>query len=838
MGTECHLLSNHRLQLIVIAVAISFLSAIAGVKAAAVIEGTVVDADGEPLVGVSVITNLSGIGVMTDTDGRFELARARGVTRVTFSSVGYQSTQFRAGEIPQPVVLKAMYYRGEDILVTADRAEGGITPIAFDNLSRDEIARDYTVGEFPLLLASTPNLYSYSDAGSALGYSYIRIRGFDDKRIVTYINGVPLNDPEDQATYFVDLPDFAANVSDIQVQRGVGNSLYGDASFGGSINIATNSFGRERKTTLTTGYGEYFSGGESVSDVYKQSVEYSSGLIDGRWLFSGRFSRQRTGGYRHDSWYEGWAYYFSVARLDPRMATEVHIYGGPMRMHLSYWGSSRDVIEADRRANPLTYDNETDNFNQPHYQIHNTYRFSDKATLSNSVYYIRGKGYYEQYKDDRDYFEYNIDPALLNIDPSTGEPYERGDIVRQQWVQKNQTGWNPRLDVSHDRGMHSVGGSFYYFKSDHWGQVVWAQNVSGELDPRHRYYQYFGTKYVGSVYGQEYYNLTEKLSAQLTAQVRYQKYDFDQAAMGAFLGLDYNLDWLFFSPRLGLNYRASERLSLFGNLAVSSRTPTDAAIYDANDPFILPSLEIESVLLDGSDTVGYVFGDPTAASERVYNLELGWQYRTDYYLFGMNVFWMDFRDEIIPYGGINENTGLLVTTNADRSVHAGIELTGMYKPLSRLTLSGNFAYNYNRIKDYTATVDIVDVDFADQTIPLFPEYLSNLVADYDFDRLRLTYRLRLVGKQYMELLNIEDLAIDPYTVSSLSASYRMINLAGIGDFTVQARIDNLFDRKYETSGYGGDFAYDDGTAVVLDGWAEYYVAAERSFYGQVMLELF
>ncbi|UCD64759.1 MAG: TonB-dependent receptor [Candidatus Zixiibacteriota bacterium] len=853
--TQCVIHSNRKrcavrdISLILTLAAALLLAATASVGATS-IKGRVVDADGQPLVGVSVVTNLTGYGVMSDEDGRFELVRRDDITRLTFSSVGYESRQFRVDDVPETIALRTIYYRGADILVTADRAEGGITPIAFDDFSADEISRDYTVGEFPLLLSSTPNLYSYSDAGSALGYSYTRIRGFDDKRIVTYINGVPLNDPEDQATYFVDLPDFAANVSDIQVQRGVGNSLYGDASFGGSINICTRTLNRERKTVLTSGYGEYTSNGSRVSDIYKQSVEYSSGLIDGRWLFTGRFSRQKTGGYRYNSWYEGWSYYFSLARLDPRMTTEFHIYGGPMRMHLAYYGVTRDAIEADRRANPLAYNNETDNFNQPHYQLHNVYRVNDRTTLYNTLYYIRGKGYYEQFKDDRDYFEYNISPTLTNIDPSTAEPYESGDVVRQQWVEKNQTGWNPRVDIAHEKGQHSLGGSFYYFDSDHWGQVVWAEHIDGPLDPRHRYYQYYGKKYVASVYGQEYYHLTDRLSAQLTAQLRYQKYDFDQERMGAFMGHQYNVNWLFFSPRIGFNYHPGDRMSLYANFAVSSRTPTDAAIYDANDPYILPSLEIESVIRDGGgDVTEYVFGDPTAESEHVYNIELGGQYRTPRYSAGVNLFWMDFRDEIIPYGGLSENINQLITTNADRTVHTGIELTGSYKPVDQLTLSGNLAYNYNRVRDYVGEIDVylpdwsayrLDVDYKDKTIPGFPDILGNLVADYAADSWRVTGRLRVVGQQYMELFNIDSLAIDPHVVSSISASYRVQDFLGTGDLTFQGRVDNLFNHKYETSGYGWAYGLADGVGepVTLIHEAEYFVAAERSYYGQVVLELF
>ena len=396
------------------------------------INGKVTDERGQPLIGVSVVTDQPGMATITGENGEYALPFNEDAIRVTFSHVGFQPQQLELEHLPDVVIMRPMYVRGKDIVVTADRAQTGVSSIAFDNFSSDEISRDYTVGEFPLLLETSPNLFSYSDAGSALGYSYMKIRGFDDKRIVTYINGVPLNDPEDHATYFVDIPDFAANVEDVQVQRGVGNSLYGDASFGGSVNIVTNIFTRPRQTTLTAGYGEYTSGGKSVSDLYKQSVEYSTGLIDGRWTFSGRFSKQKSGGFRYNSWYEGWSYYFAIGRLDPNMSTELYVYGGPMRMHLAYYGAGRSDIEQDRRANPYnTYSNQTDNFNQPHYHLHNTYRFNDHTTLSNTFYYIRGKGYYEQFKDDRDYTEYDL--TALSDSSS-------GDLVRQKWVFKNQVG--------------------------------------------------------------------------------------------------------------------------------------------------------------------------------------------------------------------------------------------------------------------------------------------------------------------------------------------------------------------------------------------------------------
>ncbi len=509
-------------------------------------QGQVLDQDGRPVEGVNVLTDLSLINTVTDKEGHFDLMTAdQQPSHLTFSHISYQPVMMNVKEATVKnivISLRPAVYPGQNIKVTAERAVTGLTPIAFSDVTRDQIKRDYSISEFPLLLETTPNLYAYADAGGGLGYSYMKIRGFDDKRISVYINGVPLNDPEDQATYFVDIPDFAADVTDIQVQRGIGNSLYGDASFGGSVNIASGGLERPRRITMTSGWGGFYDGNDFISDMRKQSVEFVSGLLDGRWSLTGRYSKQYSGGYRENSWYDGWAYYFSLARLDPKMTTTFNIYGGPMKMHLAYYGVDRATLALDRRSNPLWYPNETDNFDQPHYELHNTYQLNDRLTLRNTLYYIRGKGYYEQYKSGQSYYEYNI--------PSSAADRITGDLVTQKWVAKNQYGWNPRLDWDYKRGTTSVGGSFYYFNSDHWGQVVWAEGLNNTIDPEHRYYTYFGKKYFSSLYFHEYYYPTDRIRLMGNIQLKNLHYDFDQTRMGALYGYKYKLNWLFLSPRV------------------------------------------------------------------------------------------------------------------------------------------------------------------------------------------------------------------------------------------------------------------------------------------------
>ena len=454
------------------------------------------------------------------------------------------------------------------------------------------------------------------------------------------------------------------------------------------------------------------------------------------------------------------------------MTTQLYVYGGPMRMHLAYWGVSKDAIATRPSGQPAQLRQRDRQFQSASLSTAQHLPPERPRTLTNTFYYIRGKGYYEQLEtlsSNADFVEYGIDTAFAALDTA--------NLVRQQWVYKNQWGWNPRLDIEHTRGSHSLGGSFYYFDSDHWGQVVWAEGITDpNYDPRQRYYQYYGKKWVGSLFAQEYYKLTDRLAAQLTAQVRYQRYSFNQDRMGPYKGYAYNVDWLFFSPRLGLNYRATDNLSFFANAAISSRTPTDASMYDANDPYVMPSLRSR---VSAPTRLNSCSAIRPPSPNGCMILNSGSSYRAERANLGITLFWMEFRNEIIPYGGVNRD-GIAITVNADRSVHAGIETSAAVEPADKLKLSGNLSFNYNRIKDYPADVDGFNVNFADKTVTGFPDYLGSLLADYEYHGARVTWRNQFVGKQYMDLWNIDSLAINPYYTSSLSLSYGLDNFMNVG----------------------------------------------------------
>ncbi len=790
------------------------------------LNGTVRDSRGTTLVAASVVTNIAGVGAITDVNGSFHLqGESQRPTGVTVSYLGYKPLALTlkpdnfAGNLT--VTLKDALITTEGITVSANRGRFGETPVAFSDITSDVIQRDYTTGDLPAQLSGTPNLYTYSDGGSMLGYSHIAIRGFDEKRISVYLNGIPLNDPEDHTTYFIDLPDFASDVRDIQVQRGVGESMYADGTFGGSVNVTTYALDQPRRFNFTTGIGEYQDGSNWIGQTTRQTLQFSSGLVEGRYNIKARYSRQSTGGYIENSWHNGSSYFISASRIAPKSTTTFNTYGGPMQTHAAWDGIDLDTYRKNRRANFLTYRNETDNFTQPHYELHNTYLLSDKATLNTTGYYIRGKGYFEQFKKNRSPQTFNIPDSLL-FDPAN----DMVDVITQQWVKKNQLGINTRLKLSHKLGSHSFGVAGYYFDSNHWGQVNAAFNIKRNLTPGELYYQYFGKKLNFSAFADERYRPTENLNIQLSLQLRHVRYRFNQNLIGAFTAgpqNSFDLNWTFLAPRMGLNYTLTKHHSVFTSFSISSNTPRDQDIYDANDPNAITNFDVKS--------------------ERVYDYEFGYRFQAKLFSAEMNLFYLNFDNEVIFWGV--DDDGSRLTDNAKSSYHSGAELSASATPISgansKLHLSANFSYNKNRYREYSPNIAVFDstlkttVDYTGKVIPGFPEVIGNFVADYSVKNIRLTYRFKGIGKQFVESQNIDSLSIKGFGVSTLSGSIKLSDKGPFGALKITATLDNMFDKEYIQSGYGGN--YRNSATGPTVGWGSYFASAGRSYFLQLSVDI-
>ena len=418
---------------------------------AATLTGTVRDAQtGDAVVGANVYLDDTGLGAVADADGAFRIAGVSpGTYTVTASHVGYtvakRSVAVSQGVVTAELSLEPEILRGQTVVVTASRAKERETPSAFSNLSRQDIERRYWAQDVPMVLQTMPSAHAYSDAGNGVGYSYLSIRGFNQKRINVLINGIPHNGPTSHEVYWIDMPDLLANARDVQIQRGVGSSLHGSSALGGSVNIVTSNFSTQPSVSFHTGAGSY--------STRKYSFAYNSGLVAENYVMYGRFSRITSDGYRDQSWTKLWSYFLGVARYDENMTTKIHVYGGPEETHLSYYGIAKEYLDgditgdarADRRYNPLDYEDETDNFNQPHYEIHNDWQATDRLLVSNIFYTIKGRGDYDQFRRGRSLAEFRL-PSFTVTEPDlyetswydldgAGQPVRDGDgrytIVRR-----------------------------------------------------------------------------------------------------------------------------------------------------------------------------------------------------------------------------------------------------------------------------------------------------------------------------------------------------------------------------------------------------------------------
>jgi len=797
------------------------------------ITGTIKDIEtGLPLEGANIVLFETNIGTTSNADGKYVLKNvSRGKQFISVSFLGYKiekkEIQITQSNTQINFLLTPIVLKGQEVMITASRAKVRETPVAFTNISRKELKQNYWAQDIPVLLSTVPNVYAYSDAGNGIGYSYLKIRGFDQKRISVMINGIEHNDPEEHSMYWIDLPDLAASVQDIQIQRGVGSSLYGSSSFGGAVNVITSELSNERSMNITTGMGSY--------NTRKFNTQFNSGLVNNSYAVSGRFSKITTDGYRDRSAVDLWSYFISAARYGLNTTTRINIYGGPEVTHAAWDGSSEADLGKNHQHNSITYPNTIDNFSQPHYELLHEWQINEKIELSNTFFYIHGKGYYETLKYGQDLIDFGY-PYFER----ESELITETDLIRQKWVEKDQVGWIPKLTFNHNKGVLTFGGNFYLYKSDHWGNVLWANNLPPDAVPNHTYHQYFGDKNSAIGFIHELYRLTKRIQLMADLNVQYKTYQFEQQPVGSFLGENrhkFDVDYLFFNPKFGINYNPNQKWNVFGNFSIANLEPSDTDLYDiwkGPDDLGVPPLFKNSKSIYQNGNISYIeWSDPFVQPERVYDFELGAGYHSDNFRFKLNGYYMNFTNEIVSYSQIGDE-GEPIKGNAESTVHRGIEAElAFVQPIgkgftvslnSNLTLSQNY---FNKFNQYEAIYDENWNFVGTQTINYNSKTIAGFPTNQGLFRLTLQghgmltyFQWQSIGKQYLDNSENENRNISPFDVATLHVSYDLKNLIGLRGIKVNLWINNLFNNKYEMAGY-------------YDSWAGsnfYYPAARRNFY--------
>ena len=780
------------------------------------LKGNIVDFDtNEPLKNVNIQIPKLKLGTTSDSDGLFILrVNINFNDTIIFSYLGYNKKKMTASEFLNSnhiiYLKKQIIELGKTIIVEGIIADEGITPLSFSKIKRKEIEKNYTVHDIPEYLSYLPSVTFYSENGNGLGYNYLSIRGFDQRRISVSVNGIPQNDPEDHNVYWLDMPDLLESAEIIQVQRGAGAGVIGYPSIGGSINIITSPFSNEANFELSSSLGSY--------NTRKYSAKFSSGLINDKYSLYTKISKTLSNGYRDNSWIDFNSYHISVARYDKNITTQINFFGGPISDGLAFYGVPKEYIK-DRslRKTNFVQPREIENFSQPHYELLNEIKINENLKLNSALYLVIGEGFFDY---DGSWSIYYDDYFRLIENGYNPNQFPTNALIRAQ-VENKQWGFIPRLSWEHDYGKLVIGLDYRNHRSTHWGSIRYAENIPAELPSNYRYYYYQGAKDIANIFLNQSIPISENINLVGEIQLAYHNYKlFNEKYLNNYI----SVNGLYINPRIGLNYKLSDSFSIYNSLARVTREPRLKNYYDAAESSGGSVPQFQQF-----DDGKYDFSNPYVKPEIMNNFELGARYHKSKNSLNLNLFYMDFSNEIVKKGQL-DRFGQPITGNIDKTIHSGLELEGNYKISNFFDVIFNSSFSKNFIRRGSTFIKTKDLDGNKTTqeislngnkISGFPEYMFNIIFNMEFNDLFLRISGKYVGnyysdnfdknlinllKQFPDFVGYKDNKFDEYFSVNLFASYTINNLLGFLDnIKLFLQVNNILDTLYASYANGVDF---------------------------------
>jgi len=750
-----------------------------------IIKGKVTDQNGGALPGAAITIENTFLGVHADLDGTYSFTRLKdGVYILKFSFLGYE-TQVQEVRLKTEAILNislsAKQFMTEEVFVSATRA-GEQTPLAYSTVSKETISKNNTAQDIPYMLSFTPSIVVSSDAGTGVGYTNINIRGTDVKRINVTIDGVPVNDAESHGVWWVDLPDLASSTDNVQIQRGVGTSTNGAGAFGATINFQTAALNHEPYAEINSSYGSF--------NTSKNTINIGTGLINNKFAVDARLSKIWSAGYIDRAFSDLKSFYVSGTLYGESSILKLMIFSGAERTYQAWSGVPKDSLTTNRTYNPYSYKNETDNYWQDNYQIHYSKKINSNLSANVALHYTRGKGYYENLKTDSKFSSYNLPDAVFNKDTITST-----DFVTQKWLDNNFYGFTYSLNYSKNKISTVIGGGWNHYSGNHFGDIIWAKIVTFDGE-KYRWYKGTGDKKDFNTFLKINYLLTRSLNLYADLQLRNINY-----SIGGFednlKDITQNHKYNFFNPKTGLLYNLNDKQKVYASFGISQREPDRGNFTDA-DP------------------------GKTPRPEKLFDYEAGYEFRTSKIMFKGNIFYMNYIDQLILTGEIN-NVGAPVMTNVSKSYRQGIELEAGIQISKKLNWYGNLTFSRNIIPvfaDYTDNWDTWGQDqeiLKNRTISFSPAIIAGSVIDYNpFKDFHLGFNTKYVGKQYIDNTQNSERMLNAYLVQNVSSSYIIKNKI-FKELSFQFAVNNLFDKKYETNAWV--YKYNEGGSQhIMDGY--------------------
>lgn len=788
------------------------------------VNGKITDKSGKELPGATIAIKGTYLGTVANSVGEYEFSNLKaGNYNFIVSFLGYETSQKEIKLSESSTLdfsLESSAIMADEVLVAATRADGK-TPMAVTNVKKEDIVAKNLGRDIPVILSSTPSFVSTTDAGSGVGYTGFRVRGTDANRINVTIDGIPLNDSESHGVFWVNMPDFASSVEDIQIQRGVGTSTNGAAAFGATINLQTSKVEEKAYAEIASSAGSF--------NTFKNTVKFGTGLSKKGFAFDARLSKITSDGFIDRAESDLQSLFLSGGYYGEKTSIKANFFAGKeqtyqawngvpsvrlnndeagMQEYADNWLVSQEVVDhmkaSDSRTyNQYTYKNETDNYWQKHSQLFLTHMLSENTKLNIGLHYTHGEGYYEQFKPSDKLSKYGLSPIVIG-----SETIERTDVIRRKWLNNDFYGTVFSLSHSFNNVDLVWGGAWNKYDGDHYGKIRWMKNA-GDTFLDHEYYFSNGTKTDYNTYLKANITVSEKLNIYADMQLRGIDYKIE-GIDDDFRDLTQDHDFVFFNPKAGLNFQLNSNNRFFASLAIANREPNRSNYTDAK-----PGEE------------------PT--SERLFDYELGYKFTSANAFFETNFYYMDYKDQLVLTGQIND-VGSAIMVNVADSYRMGAEISGGIKISKNFDWSGNLTISKNEIKNFTEYVDDWDnggqiaTKLGTTKLAFSPEVTANSVFSYKNSGFTAQFSSQFVDEQFIDNSSNNDRKLDSYFVSNLNLAYE-IKSNIFKSMKLHLQVNNLFDKEYESNAWV--YSYQTGgTRYKMDG---YFPQAGTNFLAGVTL---
>ena len=651
-----------------------------------------------------------------------------------------------------------------------------------------------------LLKEFLPSVVTTSDAGAGVGYTGIRVRGISAQSTNITVNGIPYNDAESLGTFWVDLPDFASSVESLQLQRGVGTSTNGSGAFGASINILTDAIAEKASAEITNTFGSY--------NTRKHNVKFSTGTLNNHFEIAGRLSQINSDGYIDRATSDLKSYFLQASYVDDNTLIKAITFGGHEVTYQAWNGIDAETLATDRTFNPSGlytdenglvkfYENEEDNYKQDHYQLHWNERYNNNWTTNIGLNYTYGRGYFEQYKEDENFADYDLTDISIG-----GETINTTDLIRRRWLDNDFYVFNANANYKNKVINFTFGTSYNTYTGNHFGEIIWARFAS-DSEIGDQYYNGLGKKKDFSIFSKATYRLNNKISLFGDLQMRFVNYKtsgLTSDRVNMLIDENYN----FFNPKAGITYKLNPENNLYFSYARANREPSRS--------------DFES--------------NPNIKPEQLNDFELGWRHNTkEALIINTNVYYMLYNEQLVLSGAI-DNTGAPIRTNSGASYRLGLEVEATLQVSKKFAIQPNLTFSSNKNKQTISQIDGELVDLGKTNISFSPEFVAaNALIYQPVSNLQLSSLSKYVGEQFMGNTDSETSKLESYFVNDVNITYEIKPNTIFKSILLSALVNNIFGEKYVSNGYY--YTYDDtwsdpNQITTIEG-AGYYPQATTNF---------